>query len=226
MYNQKEIAKELNVSVGTVTEHRKKLGIEGFTVALKRVRGGSLKELQVSEEEYLQIKSSVESNRLKDKDRKEKQCTKCLQTLPIDNFYVRGESTRTKGSRTSSCITCHKERTNHYRSNPPLSYKMQLLLPQGKRANKIEKENLPCSITREELMEKWAHQEGKCYYSGLEMTLVPGRYTVSLDRIIPELGYTKDNTVLCLDIINRMKLDSTVEEFINLCDSVRILAGR
>lgn len=40
---------------------------------------------------------------------------------------------------------------------------------------------------------------------------------VSIDRIDSTKGYTKDNTQLVCDIVNRMKLDLPMNEFVILC---------
>ena len=39
----------------------------------------------------------------------------------------------------------------------------------------------------------------KCYYTGIEMVIAPGKpdNLVSVERVDPNIGYTKDNTVLC-----------------------------
>ena len=44
-----------------------------------------------------------------------------------------------------------------------------------------------------------------------------GKYNISIDRIDSTKGYTKDNTQLVCDIVNRMKLDLPMNEFVTLC---------
>jgi hypothetical protein len=43
----------------------------------------------------------------------------------------------------------------------------------------------------------WEQQNGRCYYSNIEMQVSKNEWKVSLERIDPSKGYTQDNTVLC-----------------------------
>lgn len=64
----------------------------------------------------------------------------------------------------------------------------------------------------EELFKK---QNGKCFYSGLDMTFErDGKYIMSVDRVDSNKGYIKDNVVLCCSIVNSMKNTLTTEEFL------------
>jgi len=69
---------------------------------------------------------------------------------------------------------------------------------------------------RDYLLSLWEKQQGLCYYTGEFMNLKgykekdPRACTV--DRIIPDIGYVKDNLVLCCGIINRIKQDLSISE--------------
>jgi hypothetical protein len=52
-------------------------------------------------------------------------------------------------------------------------------------------------ITKEDLIKKFEEQNGKCWYSGIELQTDKRVWKVSLERKDPSLGYTYDNTVLC-----------------------------
>lgn len=57
-----------------------------------------------------------------------------------------------------------------------------------------------------------------CHYTKRELTFEVGHYnSLSLDRIDSTKGYTKDNVVFCCKIVNMMKLDIDVKDFINWC---------
>lgn len=66
---------------------------------------------------------------------------------------------------------------------------------------------------------------GKCYYTGFDISFEliaesknrPHNFTPSLDRKIPELGYTKGNVVWTAYCINRMKNDLSDSKFIDMC---------
>jgi hypothetical protein len=54
-----------------------------------------------------------------------------------------------------------------------------------------------CEITVEDLKRKFEEQNGKCFYSGIELRSNTRAWRASLERRDPSLGYTYDNTVLC-----------------------------
>jgi predicted DNA-binding protein YlxM (UPF0122 family) len=78
-----------------------------------------------------------------------------------------------------------------------------------------------------DLDEKFIHdlfkkQNGRCAYSNLKIKLDmngDGEF-FSIDRIDSLKGYTKDNVVLTTSIINRMKLDYTVDEFFHIIKQI------
>lgn len=76
-----------------------------------------------------------------------------------------------------------------------------------------------CSIKVHDLFEIYKKQNGKCFYTGEKLRLpnsrnkrLNSRNVISLDRIVPSEGYSKNNIVLCLRIINTVKNDLTVFE--------------
>ena len=57
-----------------------------------------------------------------------------------------------------------------------------------------------------------------CHYTGKELTTNPNHQnTVSLDRVDSNKGYTKDNVVLCCEIVNRMKQELSCKDFFSYC---------
>lgn len=88
----------------------------------------------------------------------------------------------------------------------------QLVKTAGKRKNKN------CFITVEHLRDVWQRQEGLCAYTKLPLTSEGHQLnTVSLDRVDSNKDYTVDNIQLVCVPINRMKLDYTEDQFIELC---------
>lgn len=53
------------------------------------------------------------------------------------------------------------------------------------------------NITLTFLEELWHAQNGRCYYSNIAMHVNKNEWKVSLERLNPSKGYTKDNVVLC-----------------------------
>lgn len=60
-----------------------------------------------------------------------------------------------------------------------------------------------------------------CIYTGIPLTFAPNcPNTASLDRIDNTKGYVPGNVAFCLTIVNRMKQDMPVSEFLNLCSRI------
>ena len=112
-----------------------------------------------------------------------------------------------------SCKPCHNLRLAE------LNYKGTEHIPSQRvsliKHNAIHR-NINFDLTQEDLEDIYQQQEGKCYYTGRELS----KETWSPDRIDSSLGYTKDNVVLCLWDVNRMKTNYSIEEFVNLCKLV------
>lgn len=74
------------------------------------------------------------------------------------------------------------------------------------------------TITEEFINQLWTSQNGKCFYSGLDMKkeMDDAIYSVSLDRKDNSLGYIPSNTILCCSAVNIMKNNLSPEQFKNL----------
>lgn len=81
--------------------------------------------------------------------------------------------------------------------------------------------NIDFSINLEDIINQYNLQNGLCYYTKQQLGLFKNKYDLlSIDRIDSNKGYTKDNIVLCLYIINVMKNQLTTEEFLKYCNLV------
>ena len=79
------------------------------------------------------------------------------------------------------------------------------------------------NLTIDDIVNCWNTQYQTCAYSGIEMTLEAGQLnTVSIERINSDIGYTKDNTILVCQAINRMKSDFKYDDFYNQIQWVRV----
>lgn len=81
------------------------------------------------------------------------------------------------------------------------------------------------SVTLQDLADQWKAQEGKCAYTGLQLTLVQKDTmwkdaTASLDRIDSSKGYIKGNIQWVHKRVNIMKNDMNEKEFLEFCKLV------
>jgi hypothetical protein len=70
-----------------------------------------------------------------------------------------------------------------------------------------------------------ATQGGKCALSGVELTCtlqrgVVSKTNVSIDRIDPKGAYTLDNVQLVCAVLNKFRIDTPLDEFIDWCRKV------
>lgn len=80
------------------------------------------------------------------------------------------------------------------------------------------------NITIDYLYELWDKQDGKCYYTLVEMINSAGNRIpnqVSVDRIDSSKGYVKDNIALCCQSINYAKSNYNEEIFRDFLNKVK-----
>lgn len=80
------------------------------------------------------------------------------------------------------------------------------------------------TISREQLIQKWNEQEGRCALSGFPMTHIMGQDYVltnaSVDRIKNDGPYSNENTRLVCRIANQMKFRLSDSELLEWCEAI------
>lgn len=167
-----------------------------------------------------------------------KRCSICKEWKTFSEFY---KCKKFKIGLSSQCIYCHKtdkrllesrqksvdKRCRIYRE----AFKNNIELYIKNRIRNISvksrKEQIPFNLDFKYLLECWKNQNGKCYYSGIEMKsegLVNGYRSwnaPSLDKKDPKLGYIKGNVIWCCANINTFKCQFTDLEFIELVNKIK-----
>ena len=121
------------------------------------------------------------------KDRGLWECNKCGQVKPIPEFYQYKDGTL------SYCLVCPTDYTRSmhqkYRAEDWTGGTYRNCKTRSKRLG------VPFDLDGEYLRSLFEEQGGECKLTGLAMTTdgVKGPYTASVDRIVPEKGYTKGN---------------------------------
>lgn len=162
------------------------------------------------------------------------ECIQCKVIKPSENFReVRRESTVVPGEiryyLDKKCFACvvsniPKEKADHYRKKARIRdrgiIKKWVQYRISSWRNKLD---IPSDLTVEYLLNLYHEQNGNCYYTGRKLLIEPEHEpaklpfeTISLDRLIPEMGYVQGNVVWCCVAINRMKNDVPKEKFIQL----------
>lgn len=111
--------------------------------------------------------------------------------------------------------------TTKYRKNRAMTLPLKILV--GNSKGKCNRRNLEFSIDYDYITELWNKQNGKCYYTNVDMKLIAltkNPFQVSIDRIDSSKGYIVGNIVLCCQSINYMKNDYSLTDFIEFYNSV------
>lgn len=91
----------------------------------------------------------------------------------------------------------------------------------GRVKNRAKNKGWEFQLTVDYLVKLWQDQDGKCYYTGLDLTIrKKQRNTYSIDRIDSNKGYIDGNVCFCCASVNRMKMDKSLPEFLFLCNKI------
>lgn len=162
-----------------------------------------------------------ESDTLKKRSNKkttdDKRCRKCHKIKKASEFHA---ARRCAGGISRYCIECEKLKVDKFVNT--LEGHIRFILTHTK--SSCKKRNVQFDITYQEVFDLYEKQHGLCAISDLEMTHnhLSGQHSkdfhnLSIDRIIPGKGYTKDNIQLVCLMVNMMKLDLKEETFHQLC---------
>lgn len=106
-----------------------------------------------------------------------------------------------------------------------LWWKKRIYMARLKAKSRCASSNIPFDIESSELVGLYEQNGGRCSLSGLPFKQTSNRgqagmFSISLDRVRPELGYVSGNVRLILNCLNAMKGTETDEELIVVCKHV------
>jgi hypothetical protein len=100
-----------------------------------------------------------------------------------------------------------------------LKGRLGLLTRGAKRSAKVK--GFTFDISVEDVLACWLAQEGRCKYTGWEMSTITGdNRLVSIERIDNTKGYLKDNFILVCWCTNRARNTLDLEFFVEMCNAV------
>ena len=134
-------------------------------------------------------------------------CPKC-DTIKLQEDFL--------SYRQSCCAKCEKIRECERVGTGDLEKFILVKIKQS--LNRVNREN---DLSLSKIIEIYNIQSGKCYYSGRTLVLEKcNPFSLSIDRISSDLGYTGDNVVLCCSMVNYMKQEYDYEVFLNICNEI------
>ena len=149
-------------------------------------------------------------------------CSKCHESYPATGEHFFRHNERKDGLH-SWCKSCCKEANKKSIEKKYASFEGRITTFLGSCKKSAEKRNQEFSLTRQDFLDMWEDQEGICVYTGLPMELRPNTlFSVSVERVDNNVGYTKDNTVLVTNAVNRMKSNMEGEDFFHFCKCVTL----
>jgi hypothetical protein len=147
-----------------------------------------------------------------------KTCSSCKEIYETINFF---KHSQTSDGYHSWCKECCKRGNTYSRLkiNSTIEGRAKVFLQNAKKSSLKRQNEFELEIA--DIVEMWNLQLQICAYSGKIMSLEHGKEnTVSIERIDSKIGYTKNNTILVCNSINRMKSNFNFEEFFEMCKSV------
>jgi hypothetical protein len=147
-----------------------------------------------------------------------KTCNSCKTLKPRDQFF---KNSVTKDGLHSWCKACCNigNQKSRDKVNSTIEGRAKVFL-QNARKSAIKRKQI-FELEIKDIVDRWNQQLQICAYSGRKMTLKPGELnTVSIERIDSKVGYTKDNTILVCNAVNRMKSDFDLSSFVGLCEDI------
>ena len=141
-------------------------------------------------------------------------CIVCQESKDIDDF----EFNKKKKVYRKMCHTCKNLQTMQTRYATKESHIRRKLSRLKERAKRLDYD---FNLTYDDLLEQLEKQNGICFYTDQPLVFyaykeIPSKKLApSIDKIIPEKGYTKGNIVWCLNRINLIKNNMTLEEMKN-----------
>jgi HNH endonuclease len=147
-----------------------------------------------------------------------KVCTKCKKSFPYtgEYFYTCRHVSSTVPYQ-PRCISCAREKSRIGRAK----YWYNALWVESRNGAKHRRKHLEFSISKQDILDLWDKQGGKCYWYGIPMipsSISKYPFKPSLDRLDENRGYTKDNIVLCCLAANFGRNSNSkqeYEEFVN-----------
>lgn len=152
-------------------------------------------------------------------------CLHCGKSLDPSEFDSH-KSYAIRGYKDARCKECKKkqnaEAKKKYSDEQKLYKTIQSRVLGAK--DRASKKGIPCTITKEFIMDLWNKQSGLCAISKIPMTyeINEGRvYTnLSIDQIEQGRGYTEDNVQLICMAVNQLKSDWDMDTVKYICKMV------
>lgn len=150
-------------------------------------------------------------------------CSKCGKSKKNEEFYYH----KRRKHYMESCKICNNIDSTNYQKEKREEKNIKYILTQ--RAGSIRRDKKKLNITIDKnlskiLFEQWENQNGKCFYTDEPLSLEnysKNNFYLTVDRKIPEIGYVKDNVVLCCSIVNKIKTNLELDDLFHWVEKIK-----
>ena len=211
------------------------MGVQKYTICphcgreLKRNRENfkRSRNKETGKEEYHIICRDCETQIEHDKhwDGDKLRCLVCGRSLDPSEFDSHQEYT-IRGHRDWRCKECKRKQNQEARKNYDNKTKLYKTIQARvlSASERAKRKGIPCTITKEFILDLWNKQNGLCAISKIPMTyeMDAGRvYTnISIDQIEQGKGYTEDNVQLVCMAVNQLKSDWDMNTVKYICKMI------
>lgn len=211
------------------------MGVQKYTICphcgreLKRNRENfkRSKNKETGKEEYHIIcrdcETQIEYGKHWDGDKL--RCLVCGRSLDPSEFDSHQEYT-IRGHRDGRCKECKRKQNQEARKNyddkKRLCKTIQVRVLNA--SERAKRKGIPCTITKEFILDLWNKQNGLCAISKIPMTYEMDSWriytNVSIDQIEQGKGYTEDNVQLVCMAVNQLKSDWDMNTVKYICKMI------
>lgn len=142
-------------------------------------------------------------------------CKKCGLQKNINQFSIHRKD-KPGEYRLAYCNACRAEQEKQSALKRADTIDKFLLVRYNELIRRCRRKSMLCLISEDEFIAQYHWQKGLCFYTDIPLICKVGsgkhRYGLSIDKIIPEMGYVYGNVVFCLNKINTCKNDLTLDE--------------
>ena len=151
-------------------------------------------------------------------------CAYCYLDKPLKAFKpYKNRVNKNYTSYSSSCYECDKTRHKKCDKKPLTRLDQRITVTLNSARQRCLRSGKQFDLTKEFILDLFEKQQGKCFYTGIDLLIVPDEsnyHCLSIDRLDSNKSYIKDNVVLCCWIINRIKSNLSVKDFIQYCSLI------
>lgn len=159
----------------------------------------------------LNLKTNNPAKKLNIIDSENAKCSRCNEVKAINKFERIHVNSKYE-TRISYCSSCRVRQSKTRDKN--IEVAMHIRYHNIK--SRAKRENIFFSLTKGHISDVYTNQQGKCFYTDIPLNYnddaVSVEFILSVDKIIPSLGYIDGNIVLCTRRANTIKSNQSLSE--------------